>query len=274
MTDPDGNQVGIGDGVTLTTDDPSDTVADNEITFGDAGPRTVTATFGSQSTTTDLVVEPGAATAVQVGVPAYAYAGDTITPTATLVDSEGNDVGPASNVEFFSDSAKDTVNADGTITLQPGVSRTATITGQTVLQGAKVVRDQAQLLVTTDWAYQTKVTASSSLEAFGFGAQQLTDGDTSSSAGHHGFTTDPAVSTQDSDAWVEVDLGTNRTIGGVVVSPRTAVAPEPANGTDGAGYPRTSPSTCPTTAPPGPRPRRTRARPACRVRTPTASTRR
>ncbi len=238
LTDPDGNQAGIEDGVTLTTGDPSDTIAGDSITFGDAGPRTVTATFGSQSTTTDLVVEPGAASAVQVGVPAYAYAGDTITPTLTLVDSEGNDVGPADNAEFFSDSAQDTINADGTITLQPGVSRTATITGQSVLQGDKVVRDQAQLQVTTDWAYKTKVTASSSLEAFGFGAQQLTDGDTSSSAGHHGFTTDPAVSTQDSDAWVEVDLGTNRTIGGVVVSPRTAVAPEPANGTDGAGYPQ------------------------------------
>jgi hypothetical protein len=82
------------------------------------------------------------------------------------------------------------------------------------------------------------VTASSSLEAFGFGAQQLTDGDTASSANHHGFTTDPAVPTQDSDAWVAVDLGTTRSIGGVVVSPRTAVAPEPANGTTGAGYPQ------------------------------------
>lgn len=238
LTDPDGNQVDAGDGVTLTTGDPSDTVVGDTITFGEAGPRTVTATFGTATAITELDVVPGAPSEVSVSVPEYAYAGDTITPTATLVDSEGNDIGPASNAEFFSDSNGDTVNADGTITLQPGVSRTATITGQTVLQGDKVVRDQAQLLVTTDWAYRTEVTASSSLEAFGFGAQQLTDGDTSSSAGHHGFSTDPAVSTQDSDAWVEVDLGTSRTIGGVVVSPRTAVAPEPANGTDGAGYPQ------------------------------------
>lgn len=238
LTDPDGQRVDAADHISLATSDPSDTIAGGNITFGHVGPRTVTATFGTATAITELTVVPGAPTAMSVGVPAFAYAGDTITPTVTLVDAEGNDVGPASNVELFSDSAGDTVNADGTITLQPGVSRTATITGQTVLEGTKVVRAQAQLLVTTDWAYKTKVTASSSLEAFGFGAQQLTDGQTASSAGHHGFTTDPAVSTQDSDAWVAVDLGTTRAIGGVVVSPRTAVAPEPANGIDGAGYPQ------------------------------------
>lgn len=238
LADPDGRQVDAGDGMTFTTGDPSDTVVGDTITFGHAGPRTVTATFGTATAITELTVVPGAPSSVSVGVPAYAYAGDTITPTVTLVDSEGNAVSPATNSELFSDSTGDTVNSDGTITLQSGVSRTATITAQTVLEGTKVVRAQAQLLVTTDWAYKTTVTASSSLEAFGFGAQQLTDGDTASSAGHHGFTTDPAVSTQDSDAWVAVDLGTTRPIGGVVVSPRTAVAPEPANGTTGAGYPQ------------------------------------
>jgi hypothetical protein len=237
LTDPDGNQADIGDGATFSTGDPSDTIVDGSITFGKTGPRTVTATFGTESTTMNLVVVPGAATGIQIGLRAYAYAGDTITPTATLVDSEGNDIGPASSPAFSSDSSDDTVNTDGSITLQPGVSRTATISAQSV-NGNDVLRGEVKLLVTTDYAYKTMVTASSSLEAFGFGAQQLTDGDTQSEPNHHGFTTDPAVQTQDSDAWVAVDLGTTRSIGGVVLSPRTAVAPEPANGTDGAGFPQ------------------------------------
>ncbi len=87
-----------------------------------------------------------------------------------------------------------------------------------------------------DHALGQPVTASSSFEALGWSAQYLTEGNTQSEVDHYGFTTDPAVPSQDSEAWVYVDFGSSQEIGAIVLVPRTTTSSDPGD-VDGAGFP-------------------------------------
>lgn len=139
----------------------------------------------------------------------------------------------------------------GTATIDPTGAAVLTSTSS-LLQGLGVHTLQAAYSGDPTWSTTTAtltvtvnafdhalghpVTASSSFEALGWSAQYLTEGNTQSEVDHYGFTTDPAVPTQDSEAWVYVDFGSSQEIGAIVLVPRTTTSSDPGN-VDGAGFP-------------------------------------
>ncbi|WP_314648339.1 glycine-rich protein [uncultured Microbacterium sp.] len=117
----------------------SDEVEGDAITVHAAGPRTISASYGTLTASTALVVTAGPIAAITVAIPsASVVAGDTLDITATATDAEGNDLGDVTESLTFASSASGDTVSGSRIRVSEAGTRTITATDGTTT-GALVV---------------------------------------------------------------------------------------------------------------------------------------
>jgi len=135
----------ISSGTTYASSDSSDRVTDSSIRFSKAGARTITATNGTATGSTSVVVRAGALASISID-PANgsAIAGELLTFATTGYDAEGNSLGDytAASVLTSTDSAAEITGASIVVRTAQITTVTATV-GQFTDEGTVLVLPDA-----------------------------------------------------------------------------------------------------------------------------------
>lgn len=132
-TDAGGTDLGdVTADSTVASSEESDEVNGAEITVRTAGPRTISATLGALTASTDLFVTAGSIAAITLEPSSSTVvAGTSVDVTATATDAEGNDLGDVTESLTFSSSAADDLVSGSSIRVSAAGTRTITATDGT-----------------------------------------------------------------------------------------------------------------------------------------------